>query len=250
VESIRDITADLLYTCYNAFYNLHNMVLAIAGNFDIDAVVRACDKILQPAPAVTVETRPIDEPADVRETRVEQHLAVSAPIFEIGFKGISTTYRENVLSQVVGEIVGDLIIGESTALYRELYDEGLINATFDSEVLVGPNYLANLFSGESRDPDAVFARLKDGILRLQQDGIAPDDFERARCAAYGRYVGLYGSIEPMAGILVMAGLAGFDAYEMLDRIASLTLNDAQAYLRENFDTQRAALSVVRGGEPD
>lgn len=247
VESIREITADTLYTCYNSFYNLHNMVLAIAGNFEIDAVVRACDRILKEAPAVTVETRPVEEPNAVLRTRVEQQLDVASPLFEIGFKGVSTSYRENILSQAVGEIVEDLIIGESTTLYRELYDEGLINATFDSEVLAGPSYVANLFSGESHDPDAVFARLKEGVLRLQQDGISPEDFEHARRAAYGRYVGLYGSIEPMAGILVLAGLAGFDAYELLERIAALTLNEAQAYLRENFDVERAALSIIRGG---
>ncbi len=250
VESIREITADLLYTCYNSFYNLHNMVLAVAGNFEIDAVVDACDRILKPASPAVVETRPVEEPESVRETRVEQKLEVASPLFEIGFKGTSISYRENVLSQAVGEIVCDLIAGESTALYRELYDEGLINTTFDSEVLAGPNYLANLFSGESHDPDEVFRRLKSGVARLQQNGIDPEDFERARRAAYGRYVGLYGSIEPMAGILVIAGLAGFQAYELLDRISGLTLNDAQAYLRENFNVDRAAVSIIRGGEEE
>ena len=39
VESIAEITADLLYDCYNTFYNLHNMVLTVAGNFDMDAVL-------------------------------------------------------------------------------------------------------------------------------------------------------------------------------------------------------------------
>ena len=31
VESIAEITPALLYGCYDAFYNLHNMVLAVAG---------------------------------------------------------------------------------------------------------------------------------------------------------------------------------------------------------------------------
>jgi len=244
VESIREITADMLYTCYGAFYNLHNMVLSIAGNFDIDTVISACERILKPAKPVTVEAMPVDEPLEVKTTKVVQKLEVSAPMFEIGFKGISTTYRENVLSQALGEIVQDLIIGESTMLYRELYDEGLINATFGGEILAGPNYLACLFSGESKDPDTVFERIKQGIEALQQNGINEEDFERARRAAYGRYIAIYGNIEPMAGMMVMASLAGFNAYEMLDNIAELTLNDAQAFLRENFDTGRSALSVI------
>ena len=246
VESIAGISADLLYRCYNAFYNLNNMVLSIAGNFEIKDVVEACDKILKPAAPVRVSTREVQEPDEIRTRRVEQTLEVAAPLFQIGFKGRAKSYRENILAQVTGELVCDLIAGESTALYRELYDEGLINAVFDTEVMAGPNYLVNIFSGESRDPDAVFARLTDGVRALQERGILEEDFERARRAAYGRYVGIYGNVESMAGMMVLAKLADFGAYEPLDLLGELTLNDAQAFLRENFDTERCALSVVRG----
>lgn len=246
VESIAGISADLLYRCYNAFYNLNNMVLSIAGNFEIKDVVEACDKILKPAAPVRVSTREVQEPDEIRIRRVEQTLEVAASLFQIGFKGRAKSYRENILAQVTGELVCDLIAGESTALYRELYDEGLINAVFDTEVMAGPNYLVNIFSGESRDPDAVFARLTDGVRALQERGILEEDFERARRAAYGRYVGIYGNVESMAGMMVLAKLADFGAYEPLDLLGELTLNDAQAFLRENFDTERCALSVVRG----
>ena len=246
VESIAGISADLLYRCYNAFYNLNNMVLSIAGNFEIKDVVEACDKILKPAAPVRVSTREVQEPDEIRTRRVEQTLEVAAPLFQIGFKGRAKSYRENILAQVTGELVCDLIAGESTALYRELYDEGLINAVFDTEVMAGPNYPVNIFSGESRDPDAVFARLTDGVRALQERGILEEDFERARRAAYGRYVGIYGNVESMAGMMVLAKLADFGAYEPLDLLGELTLNDAQAFLRENFDTERCALSVVRG----
>lgn len=246
VESIAEISADLLYRCYNAFYNLNNMVLSIAGNFEIKDVVEACDKILKPAAPVRVSTREVREPDEIRARRIEQTLEVAAPLFQIGFKGRAKSYRENILAQVTGELVCDLIAGESTALYRELYDEGLINAVFDTEVMAGPNYLVNIFSGESRDPDAVFARLTDGVRALQERGISEEDFERARRAAYGRYVGIYGNVESMAGMMVLAKLADFGAYEPLDLLGELTLNDAQAFLRENFDTERCALSVVRG----
>ena len=37
VESIAEITADSLYETYHAFYNLHNMVLVVAGNADPEA---------------------------------------------------------------------------------------------------------------------------------------------------------------------------------------------------------------------
>ena len=244
VESISEITAETLYKCYNAFYNLNNMVLSVAGNFDIDTVVKACDKILTPASDVQVRSKSVDEPKEVVRRRFEQKLEVATPLFQIGFKGTAGSYKDNILAQVAGEIVCDLIIGESTELYRELYDSGLINSVFGSEVMAGPNYLVNIFSGESRDPDAVFEKILAGIEKLQSDGISEEDFLRARRAAYGRYIGIYSSVESMAGMMVLASLADFEAYEPLEMLDGITLNDIQAYLRENFDVSRCALSVV------
>ena len=70
------------------------------------------------------------------------------------------------------------------------------------------------------------------MRRLRETGIDPQDFERARRAAYGRYISLYGGIESMAGMLVLSKFADFGAYELLDVIADLTVDDAQAFLRE------------------
>ena len=46
VESIAEIDDQLLYRCYRTFYNLNNMVLCVAGNFDIDAVLRVADRVI------------------------------------------------------------------------------------------------------------------------------------------------------------------------------------------------------------
>ena len=61
VESIAKITPELLYTCYNAFYNLHNMTLSIAGNIDEQTVLDICDKKLKPSRDIHLETRFPDE---------------------------------------------------------------------------------------------------------------------------------------------------------------------------------------------
>ncbi len=55
VESISHITDKLLYDCYNTFYNLHNMALAVVGNVTPEQVLAVCDRCLKPAADVTVE---------------------------------------------------------------------------------------------------------------------------------------------------------------------------------------------------
>ncbi len=86
VESISHITADLLYKCYNTFYNLSNMVLCVAGNVTPEAVLEVADRILKPATPVNIERKFHEEPRAVKEEYAEETLAVASPIFSLGFK--------------------------------------------------------------------------------------------------------------------------------------------------------------------
>lgn len=186
VESIAQIDDKLLYRCYNTFYNLNNMVLAIAGNFDPDVVVRLCDKILKKAPLQTIQSKRVDEPMEIEKDYVEERLPVSMPIFSMGYKVEPKPVETSALDQITSEILLDILAGESSPLYRRLYDKGLINATFSNEVFAGRDYYSLLFSGESPDPKAVRDELIKEVERLKKEGIAQEDFDRAKKANYGR----------------------------------------------------------------
>ena len=245
VESIAEIDADLLYRCYNTFYNLHNMVLAVAGNFDPEIVLKAADKLLKPAPEITITRGVFKEPDTVVKTRVEQHLPVSLPLFQIGFKGRAGSERENVIGQILDEVLLEIIGGEASPLYRRLYDEGLINQTFSEEAMASRDYSLCMFSGESRDPDKVFDEIKKEIVKIQSGGIPQKAFDMAKKAVYGRYVGMYGKVDSVAGVMVAAHFAGVEAYSILETAANLQKDELESRLKTSFDISKSAISIVR-----
>ena len=73
-ESIAQITAKTLYGCYDNFYNLHNMVLAVAGNADVDEIVEVADKVLKPVEGKMAQRKVIDEPEEVIDSYIEEKL--------------------------------------------------------------------------------------------------------------------------------------------------------------------------------
>jgi predicted Zn-dependent peptidase len=146
---------------------------------------------------------------------------------------------------VLDEVLLDVIAGESSPLYRKLYDEGLINQTFGSEAMASRDYALCMFAGESRDPDRVFEEIKAEVEKLRADGVDKAAFERVKKAVWGRYVGLYGKVEAVAGLMVAAHFADLPLYSLLDMAAGLTLEEAGERLRTNFDVERSALSVVK-----
>ena len=246
VESIAQIDADLLYRCYHTFYNLSNMVLCIAGHFAVDEVLAVADKMLKPAQPHSILRGETDEPATVRQDTIEQLLPVALPLFHIGFKlPAPATEVDNLRNNILDEILVNVIAGESTPLYRRLYDSGLINAEFGCDAMAGRDYCLSIFAGESRDPARVRDEIAAEVTRLQQQGIDPDTFARYKKVLYGDYVGLFGRVESVASLLLTCHFSDFEVYRVLDAIAAVTPADVQKRLNECYRVEHSALSVVK-----
>lgn len=249
-ESISKITDKTLYECYNAFYNLNNMVLAVAGNFKIDDVVKLCDEMLINAPSFGVETADPQEPDIIKSGYKEQVLDIINTQFSIGFKGISDNYKENIKRTFIGDIVLELIAGTTTQFYNDLYNSGLINTTFSAETMTGPTYLVHIFSGESKNPNLVYEKIKDRITELKNNGINKSDFERLKKSYFGKIVSTFEDVEEYAMTLMSCGLAKLDPFEEVAFISNLTIKDVTDYLYSNFVIEKSALSVIKGKNND
>lgn len=244
VESIAQINAELLYRCYHTFYNLHNMVLAVAGNFDPQVVLQVADRVLKPAPEMKIERRCPQEPDEVANKEVTLQLPIAVPLFQFGFKGRPEDETADMKNQVLDDLLISIIAGEFTDTYRQLYDAGLINSTFGGEVSSGRGYICTIFSGESRDPKKVAKALSDRVQELKQGGIPTDLFECAQRAVYGRYIGMYTRPESVASLMLGTHFAGMQMYDLLELVASVTVQQLQRRLAESFDCERTSLSII------
>lgn len=246
VESISEISAELLHRCYNTFYNLGNMALVVAGNFEERDVLKLADELLTKNDDITISWKRAEEPREVVTHLAEQSLPVSTPIFMIGFKGPEGDSLQNLLRQVMDEILQEIICGESSPLYRRLYDRGLINGEFEYEVMAGRDYLTATFEGESRDPQAVYSLLCEEILRLREDGLPIDAFERCKKATYGRYISMYCKAEAVAGVMLMTHFCGMDnMYDLLEQVRSMEIDELTERLMQDFDPQYSAVSIIK-----
>lgn len=243
-ESIAQIDDKLLYRCYNTFYNLHNMVLCVAGNVTPDEVLEVADKFLKPAEKIEIERRFPEEPAQVVSPRVTEKLSVASPVFAIGFKEACETPERTLRQKIETAILLEILAGTTSPLYTELFDEGLINTTFGSEYFNGYGYASVIFEGESSNPDEVFERLKAEIARLREQGVAQSDFDRARKLLYGRTVMSYNDIEAIADGMVGAHFSGTDLFDSIAVYETVALEDINNRLAQQLDCGLAAISIV------
>lgn len=245
VESISHITADLLYECYHAFYNLNNMVLSVAGDVDPDEIAATADRLLKPSHPALVRSLFEEEPDAIVRTKAEQKLAVSVPLFNFGFKDTPSSGIEAARMETSTDILLDVIAGDDSPLYRRLYDEGLINSTFGAEYFSGRSFAATIVAGESREPEKVMEAFLETVRHLKEDGIPAQDFERAKKSVYGRLAAAFDSVDNVANVIAACRFMEMSPFDAVEAAASLTLDDAQQRLAAHFSPEKAALSVIR-----
>ena len=244
VNSIAEISSDLLYECYNAFYNLNNMALAVAGNVTVDEVLAVADKILKPAKEQKIERRFEDEPKEVVSKYAEKHLDVSRPLFAIGYKEDVQGVRRTLKQSMESDIMLDIIAGRTSNIYEQMMDEGLINTSFNAEYFEGEGFGAHIFSGESESPEKVRKCIDEEISRLQTEGIPSDEFERIKKKHYGEFIMGFDDVDAVANYLIGDYFNGNGLFDGLSVLESITAEDINRRLRESIDVNNSSMSVI------
>ena len=172
-------------------------------------------------------------------------MPVSIPLFEIGFKGDPAPRGEGLRQRLLAELVCDVLFSSSAPLYSRLYEEGLINGSFDSSYDALPGCACLIAGGESRDPKRVLDEVLKEAVRLAREGIEPELWEQLKKAAYGSMVRQLNSMDGTCAELAQAHFDGEDYLSFPQCFQSIERSDAEALLRSWCVEDRAALSVIR-----
>ena len=247
VESIAQIDDQLLYRCYKTFYHPSNMFICIAGNVDTQKVLAQIEKAIKPSGPITLERIRCDEPEEIVTSYVEQAFPVAQPMFCFGYKEAVKEPERTLKEKICTNLLMEMIVGDSSPLYKHLTEEGLINDEFESEYFTGYGYAAVIFEGESSDPERVCEEIKAEIARLRREGLGRELFEAVRRGMYGDAIRTFESVEGIAMQEVSCAMFGQGLFEELELLKNMTVQDVAGRL-QLFDDQKTVLSVVKPEE--
>jgi len=246
VESIAEIDADLLYKCYNTFYNLNNMVLAIAGNISADEVLAICDECLKPCEDKGLESVFPDEPAEIVTAECRETQPVGTPIFNIAYKCVPCSGQERLKKGVCAMVAVEMFSDVSTDLYQRLLKQQLINSSFGTEVFTGDGYFTVIFSGESSSPEKVRDEIKAEVARVCESGLSEKDFQRIKKSAYGNLIRELNNVEAVANLFINAHMDGVGPFDTIDALSKLTSEECLEFIKNELTDDKLVMSVVEG----
>lgn len=246
VESIAQITPEVLYTCHRAFYSPKNMALIVCGTADFDEICRMAAQF-SPAEAPEIGERHYgDRREAVNELTVERRMAVSRPQFLLGFKDTPLAAGESRLRRaLLGELAVRILCGDTAPLYAELYGKRLIGRDFDTDYMLFPEGAAAILGGESRDPEAAREAIERETARLAREGVEQALFDRMKKALYGLWLRVLDVPEAYARQQAAAMFAGEDYADFAAMCDTISPQDVQAVYARWAQRDRSSMSVIR-----
>ena len=246
IETISHIDKDILYKCYNTFYNPSNMAMVVAGDFEPERLLGEIKKRLVDNKS-NGEIKRIyeDEPREIVKEKAEQNMEVSKPLFAIGIKDVPAEQKEKVKKHISIEILLNMLVGASSELYKKLYDMGNCYSVPSIEYEFDKTYAHILITGQSNNPDELYKMFKEQVKKFIDTGINEQDFERTRKMIYGEYVKEYNDVTDISRMFLSDYFKGINSFDYLEEINTINVEYLNQVLKDVFHKKNMILSVVK-----
>lgn len=246
VESIQDITAQTLIDCHRAFYDPSNMVLCVVGDVDPRQIHDIALEILPKVPGGASERDYGEkEPAAPDQHTITQEMEVSMPMFSVGFKGAEVPKGPQRLRQeIIGDLAGEILCGESSRLYQEMYESGLIDPGFGVSYSLVRELSMLCLGGDSENPQAVLDAVLEEAQRVVKEGVDEELFLRLKRSAVGRRIRGLDSFEGLCYRLALSDFDGYDYFTFPALYESITAEDVRQLIAREITPEQAVLSVI------
>ena len=246
IETISKIDKDILYKCYNTFYNPSNMAMVVAGDFEPNEILDEIKKrLIKHEPNGEIKRIYEDEPQEIVKDKIEQKIEVSKPLYTIGIKDVVPETEIKVKKHIAIEILLNILIGASSDLYKQLYEMGNSYSVPSIEYEFDKTYAHILITGQSNNPEKLFEMFKQKVADIKDKGIDKDVFERTKKMIYGEYVKEYNDIVDISRMFLSDYFKGINSFDYIEEINTIYVEFVEQVLKEVFNDQKMVLSVVK-----
>jgi len=247
VSDIQKIDRDLLEKCYRMFYNPSNMVLVVAGDFDPEAAFAVAERTLS-ADSFRAQG-PIErhwpaEPAGVKDRVVRAEMAVSRPRVLVGFKDLEPAGAKSLEREIQSSVVLDQIFGRSSEFYTRHYESGLIDDSFSFSYNSEDAFGFSLIGAETDEPERLAEEVLLELHKAKKGKLKQKDLERSKRKRLGKFIRSFDTPDGAAFLIMGCVQRNVDLFQVPQVIAKLTAGALERRMREHFDEQNYAVSIL------
>lgn len=249
IESISQITKDLLYECYRTFYHPSNMLLFIVGPVDPEKMMQLvrdnqANKSYTDQPSI--ERFFEEEPEEVSQKKTVIQMTVQTPKCLVGIKTKQSgkTGRELLKFEIATTLLMDYLFGRSSDNYERLYQDGLIDDTFSYDYTAESNFGFAMVGGDTKQPDELAERLRSILLDTNYEGLSEETLSRVKKKKIGGVLRSLNSPEFIANQFTRYAFNGSSLFDALPILEEITIDDLKTSAQEFINEKRMSVCQV------
>ena len=249
-ESLREITPELLSVCHRAFYTPANMLLCVVGDVDAQKVTELAEKVLgTQKKTFGKKMSPWQEEMQGEKAECSATMEVAMPTFQMAFKSEPVPKGDAAMcTEIIGDLVAELLFGEASPLYLRMYEDGLIDSSFGGGFESVDGCAMLTCGGDSDDAPAIRQAILEQAAKLADTGVSEEDFLRMKRSAMGRRIRDLDSFDSTCFRICAYHFAGFEYFNFPAVYAQVGQTEVLEVLRRVVTPERCALSVINPKE--
>ncbi|MBQ9315016.1 MAG: insulinase family protein [Clostridia bacterium] len=255
IETIAEITPEILYKCYNTFYDSSNMAICVVGDVNPDEVLEIIKSDVKDNQLDSkIERFYDDESKDINQKEVMKKMDISMPMFAVGFKdnfidgildsGLTQKSLELATRDIAVQIALGIMFGKSNDFFQKLYDSGLIIKPLGYSYTFEEDYAYSVIEGESYKYRKVIDEIKKRIEEVKTNQLDKTEFENMKKSMYGDYVRMFNNVSVVATSFINNYFRGIDTSDYAEAFKNITIEDVEKVIQEHFDFDKMAVSII------
>ena len=246
LESIRSITKEQLYECYNTFYHPSNMFIVVTGNVnptEVITIIIDFESKRDLKEAKKIVRKKYKEPDKVakKEEKVKMNTSISKVClaYKINknlFKDIDSKMATRLINHIF-----DLKVGSTSILSEKLRESDIITSPVSTTVMVTDTHYLVLLLAETKKEKVLIKEITETLSHLS---ITPLEFERRKRIMIS---GLISSTENIfrTNDRIIDDITDYNKVytNELELVKNLTMDDV-SYVVSNIDLSNKLIYII------
>lgn len=244
-ESLPGLDGEKLAAYHRGRLAAGNLVLSLAGDFDVEEVMAQLEKLFAGLPEKAVEPPPALPPPPESPVTVTRRLPVVQTVIFRAWPGLSIPDER----ETAAEVLSDALSGLSSDLFIEVRDKrGLAYYTGATQFHTPVGGLFGIYAGTTLEgAPQVLEQIEVQTRRLSEDGLREEEFDRAReqlLASDARALQSYGPLAQECATDELLGLGYSHPLEQSATLEALKIADVTAAAASIFRPEACVTAIV------
>jgi predicted Zn-dependent peptidase len=248
IDSISEIDKEILYKCYNTFYNLNNMFIVIVGDLDVNTTISMIENNIklyeENISGEKIIKFGVDEPDNILQKKIVKDMGIYMSQISIGYKLCPAEKNEIIKKEIISDLISEIYFSKSSKFYETEYNKGRVSDSINFIYEGNKDFAHIMISTMSNKTDEFKEDIFSYIEKIKNEDIDIKMFENTKRRKIGENIILSENLNNSYRRIIDSILTESELYYDIKILSEIKFSDIKKFLNE-LDYKKSVISIIK-----